>query len=1360
MSCKLAKLISSLLICTICVSFFTCAYYPILSSYGSSVEDTRIEDESRKDAKKVLSITGAWKKAKTDGLVPPYSYFHRQVQEYIRNKNTGTNNIDLEHNVTFISGKQPVDNNSGTGRADLYTENNNTAYFWEVKPGSFLYKMSEAVEQLNAYAYDTIAKPGVENRIGNTPYTDGKEEYIEGTMSLQEVFDTFPDKYKLVDLSNYDFLDISFDCIIDDSGKYNILIAYFPSGIILYWFMRIPNKWINKEFSKVPNPSLFYWLFGAQMLYYFTNLNKYREGGNLKPALVLNGKSYYTVADMVRQARSAIKESEIKQLEERREELVDLDKDTYLIPKKTADKVFLLACEIAAIELGKNTLKKVLKEMTDNYNSTEEYVNILTLASCIAEDILIDTTTIILAGKTYVVLSANDYEKIQAFIDLLPIYKSLSLNEFDTFFKSHRRENFDIDLESITPEKAITGINKLIKEKNEAYNSAEKAAPQRDPLIIDLDEVGIELTDIENGVYFDLDDNGYAEKAAWIGENDGFLALDVNENGIIDNGSELFGDKFVMPDGRISQTGFEALSSLNENDDDLIDENDSVYSKLLVWIDSNHDGITNEGELKTLHDLNIQSIDLNCVYDGTINAETGTMEAESSIVNYNDTTNTKISEFWFNINSADTMHEGEETVGNVPNFEEALENDLNGELTLLYVNFNLAESIAQKRYYLKRILYNITNAEEIAADSRGGNIDARDLHVIEQFMGREFEGVDGKNPNANAAAILKPLYNDIENYYYTIVNLQSAFAVNNAFIPEVEDTNGKIDLNTDFYDLYLKQKIENNENVDVLLYDLGNYIKTFDDINGTNVFERFSNKYSQISDHYQKIVSIINNTYSYIGTYGDDQINTEGTNNLVFGEYGDDIFVGGKGDDTYCFDYSHGNDVINDNSGETKLVFTDELSSDDYETGISILDNKVVFTLTNIISEETIYLPDFISMYDSYKIIFDNSEATIGGGEAQETINGTDGDDYLEASDGFNVFYGGDGEDTIAGGANIDIMYGGENDDTLLGRNGTNIMYGEGGNDKIYDGDDSSYLSGGEGNDELYGGGGADVLDGGSGNDYLQGDHGNDTYIFAEGYDVDTIAASSDLNKIIIHDYRVSDMNNTREANNDLVIDFGTDTGDSLIVKAFFDYNSNRDYNFIFDDGTVLGQYDITAKSAPIFGTDGDDYLMGTNDDDTIDGGAGDDNLCGSGGEDTYIFGKGYAHDTINEWGSDHNVVELKDIASDEITVSDQWGSNLLIAVNDTEDVLTISNFKWGQASYTFRFADGAEGYVDKDTWQLVLTKQPDPVEDDASEVAISNNDSEITSEATIGITENSDSSMLEENAEPNNDFTNEANAA
>lgn len=54
--------------------------------------------------------------------------------------------------------------------------------------------------------------------------------------------------------------------------------------------------------------------------------------------------------------------------------------------------------------------------------------------------------------------------------------------------------------------------------------------------------------------------------------------------------------------------------------------------------------------------------------------------------------------------------------------------------------------------------------------------------------------------------------------------------------------------------------------------------------------------------------------------------------------------------------------------------------------------------------------------------------------------------------------------------------------------------------------------------------------------------------------------------------------------------------------------------------------------------------------------------------------------------------------------------------VNDTDDVLTISNFKWGQATYTFKFADGAEGYVDKDTWQLVLTKEPDVVDEEVDQ--------------------------------------------
>ena len=124
-------------------------------------------------------------------------------------------------------------------------------------------------------------------------------------------------------------------------------------------------------------------------------------------------------------------------------------------------------------------------------------------------------------------------------------------------------------------------------------------------------------------------------------------------------------------------------------------------------------------------------------------------------------------------------------------------------------------------------------------------------------------------------------------------------------------------------------------------------------------------------------------------------------------------------------------------------------------------------------------------------------------------------------------------------------------------------------------------------------------------------------------------------------------------------------------------------------------------------GTSGNDNIYGTDGSDIIDGSTGNDTLCGGNGEDTYIFAKGYEADTINEWGSDHSIIQLADINSDEVTITDQWGSNLILTVNGTNDTLTISNFKWGQSSYTFEFADGAVATVNKDTWTLEFSQFP-----------------------------------------------------
>jgi len=129
------------------------------------------------------------------------------------------------------------------------------------------------------------------------------------------------------------------------------------------------------------------------------------------------------------------------------------------------------------------------------------------------------------------------------------------------------------------------------------------------PIIISL-HGRYELTSAANGVRFDIDADGTADRVAWTAPGSGlaFLAMDRNDNGRIDDGAELFGDNTRLAHGTKAVNGFEALAELDLDRDGTVSAPDPAWSALVLWFDTDHDGRSSATELVPIRETGITAI--------------------------------------------------------------------------------------------------------------------------------------------------------------------------------------------------------------------------------------------------------------------------------------------------------------------------------------------------------------------------------------------------------------------------------------------------------------------------------------------------------------------------------------------------------------------------------------------------------------------------------------------------------------------------------------------------------------------------------------------------------------------------------
>ena len=692
----------------------------------------------------------------------------------------------------------------------------------------------------------------------------------------------------------------------------------------------------------------------------------------------------------------------------------------------------------------------------------------------------------------------NDFELLRNWAQTLP--DDLRQQALDKIDEVEADENFDPQRFQDLAEELLNGDSddpKCDDRRKPPWNFPNLFDnPPISPLALDLTGQGLEIIDLDDSnAYFDLDNNGFASHTAWLGGGSGFLALDLNGNGRIDDQSELFG---AVSFDSADDHGFAKLALYDENGDGVIDAQDSVFQDLLIWRDFNGNGLSDEGELFTLDELGIVSISLDAQFVNTWQG--ANWISHTATFTMADGTVREIHDIWFDHSQMLTRYAWGQDFDFHPDID--FLPDLAGYGTLKDLRFAISEdddlrlalrdlvldapdlSAQEIRNRFETFLFDWAGVADVSPASRGSHVDGRKLAVLEVLHGRQFlNWAGGESIGSNAGSQLMQQYNLMLSSYLVSFMTQQPFAqlmigddieaaFDNPWIGfsylEYDVLRDRVSAQTDDFaqmmveDYFLPRIAESP----AAIAEAAHFANVFGPglslwLNpgaGSNAFAtalEATLENSGIGGNWSILFDAVISGMRLSTAAGESftAINDTGRD-LIFSNELNTTLAGGRGNDIYVYVRGNGHDTIVESSNQgnnDQLIFFDIASSEVTlvregmhlrilipESAEGAGDEGSVFLMHHFegrwgFGVETVHFADGVSWTQSQAAALLNP-AGIG----PLTHRGFTGDDTFTSTAANEVFYGGGGDDTFVFAPDfghdtvIDFSAGAGSDDTIV----------------------------------------------------------------------------------------------------------------------------------------------------------------------------------------------------------------------------------------------------------------------------------------------------------------------------------------